>query len=61
MIHKSKGLTLEQDTIDIGNRERKGFIFTTISRVKFVDVLHISPFEHYAKMENSTYVTLRMK
>ena len=33
-IHKSQGLTLNRATIDIGRRERQGLTFTTISRVK---------------------------
>ena len=29
-IHKSQGLTLDQATIDIGNREQQGLTFTVI-------------------------------
>lgn len=53
-IHKSQGLTLDRATIDIENREQQGLTFTTISRVKSLDGLRISPpftFEHYAKMK----------
>ena len=63
-IHKSQGLTLDRDTIDIGNREQQWLTFTTISRVKSLDGLLISPpftFERYAKMKNSVFVTLRKK
>ena len=63
-IHKSQGLILDRATIDIGNREHQGLTFTTISRVKSLDGLCISPpftFEHYAKMKNSAFVTLRKK
>jgi ATP-dependent DNA helicase PIF1 len=63
-IHKSQGLTLEHATIDIGKKEQQGLNFTSISRVKSIDGLRISPpfsFERYAKMKNSTYVTIRKK
>jgi len=63
-IHKSQGLTLERATIDIGKKERQGLTFTSISRVKSIDGLCISPpfsFERYAKMKNSAYVTIRKK
>jgi ATP-dependent exoDNAse (exonuclease V) alpha subunit len=63
-IHKSQGLTLERETIDIGKKEQQGLNFTSISRLKSIDGLCISPpfsFEHYAKMKNSTYVTIRKK
>ena len=33
-IHKSRGLTLEKTTINIGKKKRQGMTFTTISRVK---------------------------
>ena len=38
-IHKSRGLTLDKDTINIGKQERYGMTFTTISRVKDLAVL----------------------
>jgi hypothetical protein len=63
-IHKSKRLTLERATIDIGNKEQKGLTFISISRVKSIDGLRISPpfsFECYAKMKNNAYVTIRKK
>ena len=41
-IHKSKGMTLQNVTIDIGNIDRQGLTFTTISKVKFMLGLHIS-------------------
>ncbi|XP_059066490.1 uncharacterized protein LOC131857783 [Cryptomeria japonica] len=52
-IHKSQGLTLDKATIDIGNTEKQGLTFTTISRVKSIDGACIHPpfsFERYAKM-----------
>ena len=63
-IHKSQGLTLEQASVDIENKEQQGLTFTTISRVKSIDGLCIaSPFSflHYAKMKDSAYVTIRKK
>ena len=38
-IHKSQGLTLQRETIDIGIAERQGLTFTAISRVKSIDGL----------------------
>jgi ATP-dependent DNA helicase PIF1 len=63
-IHKSQGLTLDRATIDIGKKEHQGLTFTSISRVKSIDGLRISPpfsFQCYAKMKNSAYVTIRKK
>lgn len=64
MIHKSWGLALEQDTIDIGNKECEGLTFIAISIVNSIDGLRISltfSFEHNAKMKNNAYVTIRKK
>ncbi|XP_059078046.1 ATP-dependent DNA helicase PIF1-like [Cryptomeria japonica] len=63
-IHKSQGLTLDKATIDIGNSEKKGLTFTTISRIKTIDGIRIhSPFsfERYAKMQKSVFPTIRKK
>ena len=63
-IHKSQGLTLEQASVDIGNKERQGLTFTAISRVKSIDGLPIAlpfSFQRYAKMKDSAYVTIRKK
>ena len=63
-IHKSQGLTLNRETIDIERKERQGLTFTTISRVKDLNNLRIHqpfPFEKYYKMENNTYTTARKK
>ena len=63
-IHKSIGLNLDQATIDIGKKERQRLNFTSISGVKSIDGLHISPsfsFQRYSKMRNNAYVTIRMK
>ena len=38
-IHKSHGLTLEKETITIGNKKGHGLTFTTISQVKGLDGL----------------------
>eukprot|EP01018_Ginkgo_biloba_P038592 Gb_30228 [translate_table: standard] len=64
IIHKSQGLTLNQATVDIGNVERQGMVFTAISRVRDIKSLRISPpftFERYARMSDSAYVTIRKK
>ena len=63
-IHKSQGLTLEQVSVDIGNKEQQGITFTAISRVKSIDGLRTAPpfsFQRYAKMKDSAYVTIRKK
>ena len=63
-IHKSQGLTLQRETIDIGNAERQVLTFTTISRVKYIDGLHISSpftFERYENISKSAYATIRKK
>lgn len=63
-IHKSQGLTLEQASVDIGNKEQQGLTFTTISRMKSINGLRIaSPFSFqcYAKMKDIAYVTIRKK
>ncbi|XP_057857985.2 uncharacterized protein LOC131067076 [Cryptomeria japonica] len=63
-IHKSQGLTLDKATIDIGNTEKQGLTFTTISRVKSIDGICIHPpfsFERYAKMQKSAFTTIRKK
>lgn len=64
IIHKSQGLTLERASVDIKNKEQRGLTFTTISRVKSIDGLHIAPpfsFQCYAKMKNSAYIIIRKK
>jgi ATP-dependent exoDNAse (exonuclease V) alpha subunit len=63
-IHKSQGLTLSKETIDIGKVERQGLTFTTISHIKSLVGLCISPFfsfDRYAKMQDSAFVALRKK
>lgn len=53
-IHKSQGLTISKETIDIGPRERERLTFFAISRVKSLDGLRISPpfsYDHYKKMK----------
>ncbi|XP_057833467.2 uncharacterized protein LOC131044209 [Cryptomeria japonica] len=63
-IHKSQGLTLDKATIDIGNTEKQGLTFTTISRVTSIDGIRIHPpfsFERYAKMQKSAFTTIRKK
>jgi hypothetical protein len=61
-IHKSQDLTLSKATIDIRKVKQQGLTFTTISCVKSLAGLCISPFfsfERYAKMQNGAYVALR--
>ena len=41
--YKAQGMTLQNATIDIGNIDKQGLTFTTISRVKSLSGLHISP------------------
>ena len=63
-IHKAQGMTLQNETIDIGNLDRKGLTFTTISRVKSLSGLHISPafsFSRYSWMQDNPYVQRRKK
>ena len=58
-IHKAQGMTLQNATIDIGNIDKQGLTFTTISRVKSLLGLHISPtfsFSRYSQMQNNPYV-----
>lgn len=62
--YTSQGMTLQQATVDIRDRERQGLTFTTILRVKSIDGLHISPpfsFQCFVKMQDRSYVTLRKK
>ena len=42
-IHKSQGMTLQNVTIGIGNIDRQGLTFTTISRATSLSGLRISP------------------
>lgn len=42
-IQKSQGMTLQDATVDIVDRERQGLTFISISRVILIDGLHISP------------------
>lgn len=51
-VHKSRGLTLVKLTINIGNKERQGLTFTTLSRAKGLDGLLIQPPFRYDKYEN---------
>ena len=60
-IHKSQGLTLQKAMIDIGKIERQGLTFTTLSRVKGLNGLHLQPtftFERLRKMHNHSYTIL---
>ena len=51
-IHKSQGLTLEKDTINIGKQERQGMTFIATYRVKeLAGLLFQTPFS-YDRYEN---------
>ena len=55
-IHKAQGMTLQNETINIGNIDRQGLTFTTISRVTSLSGLHISPpfsFSRYSQMQGN--------
>jgi len=41
IIHKSQGLTIEKETIDIGNTDHQGLTFIIISRVYGLSCLQI--------------------
>ena len=61
-IHKAQGMTLKNVTIDIGNLDRQGLRFTTISRVTSILGLRISPpfsFSRYSRMQGNRYVERR--
>ena len=61
-IHKSKVLTLEKETINIGKNYRHGLTFTAISRVKALDGLRFqAPFSYnrYEKMRKCAGVSNR--
>ena len=61
-IHKSQGLTLSKETIDIGPRERTWLTFFAISRVNSLDGLRISPpfsYDRYEKMKTGKQVVKR--
>ena len=63
-IHKSQGLTLTRSTIDISNTECQGLTFTAMSRTTTLEGMRIAPslsFDRYAKMKDTSYVTLRNK
>ena len=58
-IHKAKGMTLQNATIDIGNIHRQGLTFTAISSVKYLSGLCISPsfsFSRYSRMKDNPFV-----
>ena len=61
-IHKAQGMNLQNVTIDIGNIDRQGFTFTTISRVTSLSSLRISPsfsFSKYSRMQDNPFVQRR--
>ena len=62
IIHKFQGLTLTRSTIDIGNTQCQGLIFRAMSRITTLQGMRIAPafsFERYAKMNETSYVSLR--
>ena len=61
-IHKAQSVTLQNATIDIGNIDRQGVTFTSISRVKYLLGLRISPsfsFSRYCRMQDNPFVQHR--
>ena len=56
-IHKAQGMTLQNVTIDIGNTDRQGLTFTTISRVTSLSGLRISPLFSFSRCSRM-HVTL---
>ena len=61
-IHKAQGMTLQNETIAIGNIDKQGLTFTAISRVKYLLGLRISPslsFSRYSRMQDNPYVQHR--
>ena len=63
-IDKAQGMTLQNETIDIGNFDREGITFTTISRDKSLSGLRISPsfwVSRYPRMKYNPYVQHRKK
>ena len=63
-IRKAHGMTLQNETIDIGNIDRQGLTFTAISRVKSMSGLRISPsffFSRYSHMQDNPHVQRRKK
>lgn len=56
-------MTLENDTIQIGEQERQDMMFTTIAQVKYLNGLLFQSFfsyDQYEKMTKLTGVTLRI-
>ena len=58
-IHKSQGMTLQNETIYIGNIDIQWLTFIAISRVKSLSGLRISPtfsFSRYSRMQDNPFV-----
>jgi hypothetical protein len=51
-IHKSQGLKLEKETINIGKTKRQGLTFIAISRVKALRGIQFQPLFPYGQYEN---------
>lgn len=63
-IHKSQGLTLDFATIDIGKTEKQGLTFTTLSRVKSINLLRIHPtftYKRYSRLQGVASTILRKR
>ena len=61
-IHKSQGLTLPKEIIDIGPKERAGLTFVAISPIKYLQGLRImSPFtyDRYEKIKSGKQLSNR--
>ena len=61
-IHKSQGLTLSKEIIDIGPRERARLTFVAVSHVKSLEFLRIMPpftYDRYKKMKSEKQLSKR--
>jgi ATP-dependent DNA helicase PIF1 len=59
-IHKSQGLTLEKETINIGKTKQQGLTFIAISRVKALHGIQFQPpfpYDRYEKMKKCVGVS----
>ena len=60
-FHKSQSLNFEKTTINIGEQQRKGMLFTTVARVKYLNgqwFQLLFSYDRYEKMEKLIGVTL---
>ena len=60
-LHKSQWLTLEKTTINIGQKQRQGMLFTTVACVKYLNGLWFQllfSYDRHEKMEKLIGVTI---